>query len=103
MKFLRFVMMDTAKVAEVTQASDKTWANPPPGIKMLANYACLGIAFPGEPANTIVSVGVLETENVEALTTVSYPLALAGATVWGIPVLEVPIAGAAEVEKKMRR
>ncbi len=47
MKFLRFSMMDVDKVVQVVQASDKLWSSPPPGVKMLANYACLGIAFPG--------------------------------------------------------
>ena len=28
MKFLSFSVMDTAKVAQVTQASDKVWSSP---------------------------------------------------------------------------
>ncbi|MCK4698234.1 MAG: hypothetical protein KAT53_08025 [Dehalococcoidia bacterium] len=103
MKFLRFSMMDVDKVVQVVQASDKLWSSPPPGVKMLANYACLGIAFPGEPPNTIVSVSIVEAENAEAIGATSYPTALAGAAVWNVPVMEVPVAGAAEVEKKLRR
>ena len=102
MKFLRFVMMDATKTAEVSKVSDKTMASPPPGYKVQAIYACQGIAFPGEPANTIVAISIFESDSNEALTLTAYPLALAGATVWDVPVLEVAAASATEVEKKMR-
>jgi len=102
MKFLMFVMMDVAKAAEMAQASDKVWASPPPGTKMLADYVCLGLAFPGAPANTGVGVSVIEADSAEALTAVSYPLGLAGASIWNVPVMEMPVAGSAELEKKMR-
>lgn len=103
MKFLMFAMMDVAKAAEFAQASDKVWASPPPGIKMLADYVCLGISFPGAPPNTVVGISIVEAESAEALTAVTYPMALAGASLWNVPVLEMPVAGAAELEKKMRR
>jgi len=103
MKFLRFAVMDVAKAADVSQASDKTWASPPPGAKLLAQYACLGIAFPGQPANKIVSIAILEADSDEVLTATTYPVALAGADLWNVPVIEVPAGGAAAVEKKMRR
>jgi hypothetical protein len=102
MKFLRFTMMDAAKVAEVSKVSDKMMANLPPGYKMHSLYACLGIPFPGAPANAIVAVSVLETDSSEALTATGYPLTLAGASVWDVPVLEMPVGGAVEVEKKLR-
>ena len=102
MKFLTFSLVDVAKIAEVAQASDKAWASPPPGIKVLANYTCQGIAFPGVPPNTLVTIGVVEAESNEAMAAINWPIALAGATLWNVPVLELPVAGAAEVEKKMR-
>jgi hypothetical protein len=102
MKFLMFSMNDVAKTAEVVQAADKVWASPPPGIKLLAQYACLGIAFPGEPPNTIVAISVVDAESAEAIGAVSYPITVAGATVWNVPVFELPVAGGAEVEKKYR-
>lgn len=102
MKFLRFSMMDYAKMAEMTKVSDKTWASPPPGIKMDALYACMGIAFPDQPPNTIVSISVVEAESAEALAAVGYPLMQAGASIWAVPVLDVPVAGTAGLEKKYR-
>ena len=104
MKFLLFAMWDAAKTAEVAQAADKAWASPPPGIKMLAHYLCQGIPFPGVllPPNTLVSVGIIEADTNEALATAAYPVVLAGAAVWHVPVLELPVSGAAEVEKKYR-
>jgi len=102
MKFLQFAAMDLAKAGEVAKASDKVWASPPPGIKPVADYVCLGIAYPGQSANTVVSVGVVEAESAEALAAVVYPMGLVGATTWNVPVLEIPSAGVSEVEKKMR-
>ncbi len=102
MKFLQFVTMDVAKAAEVARASDKVWASPPPGVKMLADYVCLGMPFPGLPPNTMVSIGVIEAESAEALAAVTYPPALAGASINNVPIMEMPVAGVAEVEKKYR-
>ena len=102
MKFLSFFVVDVNKAADVAQVSDKVWANPPPGIKALAQYTCQGIAFSGQPPNTLLTIGVIEAESNEALAAVNYPVALAGAMLWNVPVLELPVVGAAEVEKKMR-
>ena len=102
MKFLQFGMFDVAKGADVAQASDKFWASPPPGIKMLADYVCLGIAFPGHAPNTVAGFSVIEAESAEALIAATYPLVLAGMWVWNVPVQELPVAGAAELEKKIR-
>ncbi len=102
MKLLRFAMMDVNKAAEVAQASDKVAASLPAGIKILASYACQGIAFPGVPAHAVVAIQVIEAENNEAISASSWPLELAGAWIWDVPVLELPVAGAAEVEKKIR-
>jgi len=102
MKLLRFAMMDVDKVAEVAQASDKAMASPPAGIKISAIYACQGIAFPGVPARTLVVIQVVEAESNEAIAASTWPVELAGATIWDVPVLEVPVTGASEVEKKMR-
>ena len=102
MKFIRFTMMDSTKVAEVSKVSDKAFASPPKGIKSQAIYACMGIVFPEQPTNTTISINVLEAESAEALATVSYPLTQVGVTVWAVPVLEVPVGGVAQVEKKFR-
>ena len=102
MKFLSFAMFDVAKAAELAKASDKVWASAPPGIKILASYVCQGLAFAGVPPNTLVSFDIIEAESNEALSAVNYPLALAGASIWNVPIMELPMGGAAEVEKKLK-
>ena len=101
MKFMTFVMFDVAKAAEVAQAGDKTADMP--GTKTLAQYACQGIPFPHTiPPNAMVVIAINDAESNEAMSAANYPLGLAGATVWNVPVLEMPIGGAAETEKKYR-
>ena len=86
----------------MTQAADKTWASPPPGIKLLAQWVCLGIPVPqGLPPNTVVVVAAIEAESEEALVATAYPLAVAGATVWRVPIMEVPVGGAVEVTERL--
>jgi len=101
MKFLGFAMYDAAKAAEVAQASDKVAKTP--GRKVLASYMCMGIAFPGVPPNTLVSISVAEYESNEAMAAAMYPVALAGATVWAVPVLEMTVGRGAATEKKYRK
>ena len=101
MKFITFVMYDVAKAAEIAQAADKVAKTP--GQKALAQYVCLGIPFAGVPPNSIVVIVVGEAESNEAIAASQYPLALAGATIWAVPVLEMPVAGAAAEEKKYRK
>ena len=102
MKFLRFTMMNTVDIPKVTQASDKTMASPPQGYKVLSIDACLAMAFPGQPEDTIVSIAAIEAESAEVLAATGYPLMIAGATVWTVPVMEFPVAKTEEVEKKLR-
>ncbi len=101
MKFINFVMFDGTKAAEVAQAADKVAKTP--GQKMLAQYVCQGIPFAGVPPHMMVTITVGEAENNEAISAVHYPLLLAGASVWAVPVLELPVAGAATEEKKYRK
>ena len=101
MKFLVFSMFDVAKAAEVAQAGDKVAKTP--GRKVLANYTCMGMAFPGVPPNTMVGISVAEYESNEAMAAVLYPVELAGATVWVVPVLEMPVGRGAATEKKYRK
>ena len=101
MKFITFYMFDVAKAAEVAQAGDKVAKTP--GQKILAQYVCEGLAFPGQPPNTIVNIAIGEVESNEALAAAQYPVALAGATVWSVPVLEMPVGGGAAEEKKYRK
>ena len=101
MKFLSFAMYDVAKTAEVAQFADKVAKTP--GHKVLASYTCMGLAFPGAPPNTLVTIEVVEYESPEAMAAVQYPAALAGATVWAVPVLEWTSGRGAATEKKYRK
>lgn len=94
-------MFDAAKASEVAQAADKV-ANTP-GQKMLAQYVCQGIPFAGVPPHTMVAITIGEAESNEAISAVHYPLELAGASVWTVPVLEFPVGGGAAEEKKYRK
>ena len=61
--------------------------------------------FPSPPAVTphsMVVISIQEVESNEAMSTANYPVSLAGATTWNVPVLEMPVGGAADVEKKYR-
>jgi len=100
MKFLTFVMYDVAKAADMAAVADKM-ANIP-GTKLLTQYVCQALAFPNQPLNTLVAVGVREADSNEAISASIYPLAVAGATVWCVPVQEVAVGAGAETEKKYR-
>lgn len=100
MKFLIFTAFDVTKTKEVAQAADKAFATPPAGTKLLATYTVQGIPWPG--ASGQITVSVAEAETNEALSAMEYPLAIAGATVWAVPVMEIPVPGAAEVERRLR-
>jgi len=100
MKFLTFMWFEMAKAAEMAKASDKVMASLPPGVKMLASYVCQAVPFPGLPPDAMVGISIAEVDSNEDLAAVSYPLQLAGAVIHRVPVLELPVGGAAEVEKK---
>jgi hypothetical protein len=102
MKFLSFVTVPAGRLVEVSAAADKGMANPPPGYQVLANYACLAAPFDGIPPNSFVSVSISETDNVEALAAIQYPLLLAGATVHRVPIMDVAIGTAVQTEKEFR-
>ncbi|MEE8470753.1 MAG: hypothetical protein V3S51_05430 [Dehalococcoidia bacterium] len=100
MKFLTFSMYDVAKTADVAAASDKVAGTP--GLEILSGYVCMGIPFPGFPENKLLSVSVVNIESSEAMAAAAYPLSLAGATVWHVPVLDMAVGGSGEEEKKYR-
>ena len=102
MKFLTINVTDIANIPAVAQAADKVWASPPPGIKVEAHYMCLGTPFPGVPPNTMVSFSITEAESAEAIAAVSYPMMLAGSTIYRVPILEMPVGAITKEEKKYR-
>jgi hypothetical protein len=101
MKIMTFAMFDVAKGAEVAAAADKVAGTP--GTKRLAQYIFQGNPFPPTvPPNSMVGVTISEVESNDALAAANYPVNLAGATTWSVPVLEMSEAGAAETEKQYR-
>ncbi len=102
MKCFIFVSTPWDNVANVAQAADKAWASAPPQIKLLARYAFLGIAFPGQNREELLAMNIVEAETSDAVTSILYPVSLAGAKVTVVPVQELPITNAEEYEKKIR-
>jgi hypothetical protein len=101
MKFLIFAMCDTAKVAELAQIADKVAKTP--GQKTIAQYACQGMAFNGQPPNTTLAISVVDVDSNEALAATQYPMGLAGISTWAVPVLEIPAGRVVTAEKKYRK
>ncbi len=102
MKFAIIAVWDVGKAAELSKVTDKLDTNPPSGYKPLARYVCLAQPFSGLPSGTGVTITIAEAENADAIAAATYPGMLAGADINSVPVLEMPIGGSAEVEKKAR-
>jgi hypothetical protein len=101
MKIITFAMFQPDKAAEVAEAVDKA-ANAP-GMKRIAQYVFQGNPFPQTvPPMSMVAISISAVESNEALAAANYPLGLAGASNWAVPVLEMPESGAAETEKQYR-
>lgn len=101
MKFMRMTVAPADRVAEIGAASDKGWASVPRERRPEAIYTLMCVPF-DVPPNSIVTVTIEESDSAEAMVARAYPLIQAGGTVNIIPVLEVPIAGAAKTEKKYK-
>ncbi len=102
MKFLLFDMMDPDRAADVAKAGDKVWGSAPGQIKLLARYGCLGLAFPGQPEGKAVVIDVVEADTSDAILGITYPVTLAGADMWAVPVHELPVANVVDFEKSIR-
>lgn len=102
MKFVVMSVWDVNKAAELAKISDKIAASPPSGYKALAQYVCLAQPVSGIPSGKGVTIIVCEADSAEAIAAATYPSMLAGAEVNTVPVIEMPIGGVAEVEKKAR-
>ena len=101
MKFLTFTVYEVPKAKDIAAVADSNAKIP--GQKILAMYTCLGKPFDGVPPNSVVVVGVRETDSTEAMGTALYASALAGANAWAVPVWEMPVGGAVAEEKKYRK
>ena len=99
MKCFIFVSTPWDNVANLAQTADQVWASAPPQIKLLARYLFLGIAFPGQNQGEFLGMNIVEAETSEAVTSILYPVSLAGAKVTVVPVHELPLANVTEYEK----
>jgi len=102
MKFVVMSVWDVSKAAELAKISDKVAAAPPPGYKGLAQYVCLAQPFSGIPPGKGVTISVCEADSSEAIAAALYPSMLAGADINTVPVIDMPIGGMTDVEKKAR-
>jgi hypothetical protein len=102
MKFMTLVVEPVEKAAEVSAAADKVWANVPKGSRPDPIYVMLCIPKFDVPPNSLVAFTISEAESADAIAARMYPQMLAGATLQAIPLLEVPVVGAAKAEKKYR-
>ena len=101
MKFMTFTIYPVAMAAEVGKASDKVWAARSHKGEPPSAYVLMTVPFP-VPPNSLVVVTVGDSESAEEMASRVYPLMVAGATVHVIPVLEMPLGGGAEAEKKYK-
>jgi hypothetical protein len=101
MKFMTLTTWPVEKTAEVAAATDKVWADQPRESRPMVNCVLLCVPF-DVPPNSMVSIGITESDSAEKMAARLYPIMLAGATVQVIPLLDVPIGGGAKAEKKYR-
>jgi hypothetical protein len=102
MKFMTLTTWPVEKTAEVAAATDKVWAKQPKERREQAkSYILLCVPF-DVPPNSMVSVGISESDSAERMAANVYPIELAGATVSIIPLLEVPVGGSTKAEKKYK-
>jgi hypothetical protein len=101
MKFMTLSIYPVAKAAEVGAASDKVGASQPREGRPASAFMLMSVPFP-VPPNSLVAFSIGEADTTESMAARVYPIMLAGADVNIIPLLEVPIGGGAEAEKKYR-
>lgn len=104
MKFLVFIMCAPPKAVGIARVADKAMREAPPGVKMLATYACQGVLpLPGTMENSqVTTVSVVEVETNEDLSAVLWPIAVAGALIYTLPVQDMPVPGLEKAEKGFR-
>jgi hypothetical protein len=101
MKFMTLVFIPADKMAEVAAASDKVWAKAPRERRAQTTYMLM-CNPPDVPENCAVSFSINEGDDMEEIAASVYQMALAGAGVNIIPLLELPGGGAAKVERKYK-
>ena len=101
MKFMTMMVYPVAKAAEIAVASDKMWSSQPQEGRPTSAFLMMAVPF-DVPPNSLVAFTIEESDSAESMAARVYPLMLAGATVNIVPLLEVPIGGGSEAEKKYR-
>jgi hypothetical protein len=102
MKFMTLSVFPVEKTAEVSAAADKVWANVPKESRAQVIYTMLCVPQFEVPPNSLVAFTISESDSAEKSAAIVYPQMVAGATLHVIPLLEVPIVGAAKAEKKYK-
>ncbi len=102
MKFVVMAVWDVGKAAELAKLSDKVDTAPPAGYKTLARYVCLAHPISGITSGKGVTITICEADSAEAIAASTYPSMLAGAEINSVPVIDMPIGGVADVEKKAK-
>jgi hypothetical protein len=94
-------MYDMSKADAVVKTADMIAAKPAIFGKLLAQYACLGIPFPGVPPESMVVICIHEAENQEQLASTGMAISSAGASIWFVPILEAPAGQASQVLEQL--
>lgn len=97
MKVALFTMFDVDKLGEMGKIGDSIKV---PGNRLEAWYAFQGIPFQGLPPHTVVTLSIHEVQGNADIMALEMPLARAGATVWAVPVMEIPRGGAVKQGKE---
>ena len=101
MKFMTMSVYPVSQSAEVGAASDQVSRDHPSEGAPSSFFVMMSVPFDAPP-NSIVAFSIGESDNAESMAARVYPLMLAGASVSIVPLLEVPVGGGAEAEKKYR-
>ncbi len=89
-------------IADMATASDKIWSKPPKGVKKLAQYALLA-PLPVQDSGRGRVIALLDAESEYALQSIEYIVALTGANISAIPVLEMTVApDMVKLEKQLK-
>jgi hypothetical protein len=101
MKFMIMNVLPVSRAADVSAASDKVQREQPREGGPASGFLMMSVPF-DIPPNSMVTFSISEQDSAEDIAARVYPLMLAGADVSIIPLLEVPIGGSVEAEKKYR-
>jgi len=101
MKFMTMSIFPVSKAADISAAQEKLVREYPSEGRPATGFLMMSVPF-DVPPNSMVTVSIGESDSAEDMAARVYPLILAGADMSVIPLLELPIGGMVEAEKKYR-